>query len=466
MVGGQGDLHHRANHDLVVAHDGLLERGRNREDGGFARVDDGGEILHVQHAHVRDGEGAARHVVGCEFAGARLVGQGFRLGVELSHAQFVRAADDRHDQPLFQRDGQAEVDAAVPAHALAVGGAIDGGELLQAQHHGLRDEIGDGERRALFFEPGAELNQVGHVHLDSDEEMGGGDDALGEALRDDLAHLAHRLGSFRQRPLHIRHRDPARVTGAFQGQQVEFFLGRKLLRSRRDADARVTLGLQIRPHVLLHHASFRSRTADRRRVNDTVRRQPRRARADRETTWARRAWPPAAPGRARRRPVARRRWFGLASMPVPAAGAGASVLRGVGEGAGKATSGTASPVWPRNPTGLCTGTLTPGWTRIFSSVPASKLSTSMTDLSVSTVNRMSPFGDGVAFLFQPFDDGALLGHLPELGHDDRRSHRQPYRMALAASRISATFGRNAASRMCDCGAMPLRAPTRLTGASR
>jgi hypothetical protein len=39
---------------------------------------------------------------------------------------------------------------------------------------------------------------------------------------------------------------------------------------------------------------------------------------------------------------------------------------------------------------LCTGTLTPGGTAILISVPSVKLSTSMTDLSVSTVKRMSP----------------------------------------------------------------------------
>ena len=75
-------------------------------------------------------------------------------------------------------------------------------------------------------------------------------------------------------------------------------------------------------------------------------------------------------------------------------------------------------------------------------------------------------GDLVAFLLEPFDDGALFGHLTELGHDDGGSHGLPHRMALAAARMSLTFGRNAASRMCDCGAMPFLAPTRLTGASR
>src|SRR5581483_2075854 len=62
-----------------------------------------------------------------------------------------------------------------------------------------------------------------------------------------------------------------------------------------------------------------------------------------------------------------------------------------GAGAGAVTAGIASPGLPRKPTVLCTGTFTPGGTTIFSRVPASKLSTSMTDLSVSTENRMSPF---------------------------------------------------------------------------
>ena len=45
-------------------------------------------------------------------------------------------------------------------------------------------------------------------------------------------------------------------------------------------------------------------------------------------------------------------------------------------------------------------------------------------------------GDLVAFLLEPFDDGAFFGHLTELGHDDRGSHGVPYRMALAAARMS------------------------------
>jgi len=65
-----------------------------------------------------------------------------------------------------------------------------------------------------------------------------------------------------------------------------------------------------------------------------------------------------------------------------------------GRGGDAVTVGMGSPGWPRKPTVHCTGTLTRGGTTIFRSVPASKLCTSMTDLSVSTVNRISPLATG------------------------------------------------------------------------
>ena len=51
--------------------------------------------------------------------------------------------------------------------------AVHRGKLLQRQHHRLRDEVGDRVRRALLLELGAELHEIGHIHLDRDEEMRG-----------------------------------------------------------------------------------------------------------------------------------------------------------------------------------------------------------------------------------------------------------------------------------------------------
>ena len=85
-------------------------------------------------------------------------------------------------------------------------------------------------------------------------------------------------------------------------------------------------------------------------------------------------------------------------------------------------AGIGSPGLPRKPTVLCTGTLTPGATTIFNQRAFFKLSTSITDLSVSTVKQHVTLGDFVAFLLEPFDNGAFFGHLTELRHDDWRGH--------------------------------------------
>ena len=99
-------------------------------------------------------------------------------------------------------------------------------------------------------------------------------------------------------------------------------------------------------------------------------------------------------------------------------------------------------------------------------MPASKLSTSMTDLSVSIVNRMSPLATGSpSFLSQPtMEPSSVIW--PNFGMMIGVAMASVQRIETAAATTSLAFGRNAASRMWDCGAMPFFAPTRLTGASR
>ena len=72
---------------------GFLQRAGHGEDGALAGIDDRGEVLHVEHAHVGDGEGAAGHLVGRELAGAGLVGEFLGARVQLGQRQFVRVAD-------------------------------------------------------------------------------------------------------------------------------------------------------------------------------------------------------------------------------------------------------------------------------------------------------------------------------------------------------------------------------------
>ncbi len=69
---------------------GLRQGAGDGEDGAFAGIDDGGEVLHIQHAHVGDGERAAAHLVGGELAGAGLVGERLGARADFQQRQFVR----------------------------------------------------------------------------------------------------------------------------------------------------------------------------------------------------------------------------------------------------------------------------------------------------------------------------------------------------------------------------------------
>jgi hypothetical protein len=84
-----------------------------------------------------------------------------------------------------------------------------------------------------------------------------------------------------------------------------------------------------------------------------------------------------------------------------------------------------------------------------------------------------PLRDRIPLLLQPLQNGAFLRELTRLRHGYRMRHdigppvrvtRMPaQRIRRAAATMSWACGRNAASRMWDCGAMPFFAPTRMTG---
>ena len=80
----------------------------------------------------RDRERAAAELLRLQRAGMRGLGEAPHLGVERVSVEFVRAVDDRDDEPLLGLDGDAEV-VAVEQHELAV---LDAGvelrELLAA----------------------------------------------------------------------------------------------------------------------------------------------------------------------------------------------------------------------------------------------------------------------------------------------------------------------------------------------
>ena len=279
MIHRQGHLHDLADDNLVVANHGLFQGAGDGENGAFAGVDDGAEVLDVQHAHVRDRERAAGHFVRRQFAGARLVGELLGGGANFRHRQLAGIANHRHHQTAFDGDGEAEIHLTVPACGLAIGAAVHTGEFQQAKHDGLRDEIRDRVRRTGGFELVAIGNQVGHVHAHRAIEMRLRDDALREPLADDLAHLAHRFRLLGHGALHFGGGDAATIANG-NSQHIQIFLRSQFFGRRTDAQFVVTARFQILLHIALDDAALRTGTFDGFRINHATLGQHRRPRAD------------------------------------------------------------------------------------------------------------------------------------------------------------------------------------------
>lgn len=63
MVVGESEVHHGADLDFAVDGDGLLVDRMETEHGGLGKVDNGSAHEGAEDAAVRDGEGAAGHVL-------------------------------------------------------------------------------------------------------------------------------------------------------------------------------------------------------------------------------------------------------------------------------------------------------------------------------------------------------------------------------------------------------------------
>ena len=202
--------------------------------------------------------GRSAHVVGAEATGARLFDERLRALAQFGKRQRVGVANNRDNQALVEVHRDAEMHPAIPAHAPAVGRAVDGGVFLQRQDGGAGDEVGDGIAGAAGIEAGANRDDLGHVDFDGDVEVRRGDHAMGETLGDDLAHLAHRLRLLGDRPLDVGDFEALRSVFRPQGDEVEVFLGRQRLGGRADAQVLIVVGLEIGLDVTLDDAAFRT----------------------------------------------------------------------------------------------------------------------------------------------------------------------------------------------------------------
>ena len=148
MVAGQRHGHHRTHDDLAVAGDGPILDRADREDRRLRRVEHGDELLDAVHAEVGDREGAALEVFGPELAAAGSLHQVDAGRGDLRDRAPVAAADHRHDEPVGDRDREADVGARVALDRLAGEACVDGAVAHQRGGARLREDVGQRRLRA------------------------------------------------------------------------------------------------------------------------------------------------------------------------------------------------------------------------------------------------------------------------------------------------------------------------------
>ena len=203
VVEREGDVAHRLDRERVgaVGHlDDLrpfLDRA-DAHDRDLRLVDDGRREERAEGAVVRHRERAARDLVRHELLGARPRGQVVRGPREAHEREVVGAPDDRHDEAPVESDGDAEVHLAVVHDVVAHDRGVHERARLQRRDRRLEDEGQVRQFRAVLLLEAAlhaiaQFRDPGVVDLEDGRDVGRRLLRLDHALRDLLAHRAHRL---------------------------------------------------------------------------------------------------------------------------------------------------------------------------------------------------------------------------------------------------------------------------------
>src|SRR5215218_6913358 len=250
VVSREGELHDAHGHDLLVLEDGALDDAAHGDYRGLRRVDDRGEALDAEHAHVGDGEGAALVLLGLQPAFAGALGEILGGRGDGGEGLVGRVPYDGRYEALLQGYRHRQVHLLVQLDPLRGPEGVQVRVVPEGQRAGLHDEVVDGELYPLLLELLVELlaQRYEVVHLDLGSRVVVGDLLLGlrHPLADDPTHPARfdELGP----------RRPGRL-GRGLGSRSSF--GRLGLRG-----ASVGPGvspLQGGPHVALDDAAGRAR---------------------------------------------------------------------------------------------------------------------------------------------------------------------------------------------------------------
>ena len=196
MVVGQGEVHHRADHDLTIDDDRAILDFVHSQNAGLRRVEDRRGHQGTVNPTVRDGEGATLHFGHAEFAVARpqaQFGDGLFDGGE---PHLVGVAHHRNHKAGGGADGHAHMDEVFVNQIGAVDFGVHLGDFGQGvgasfdeeRHEAKFDAVLLFKQRFVFV---AQVHHGGHVDLVIGGQHGGGVLRVFQAPRDGLAQAGH-----------------------------------------------------------------------------------------------------------------------------------------------------------------------------------------------------------------------------------------------------------------------------------
>src|SRR5712691_5740839 len=136
--------------DAIAVGHGLRDDAADRDDAGLGRIDDGGELIDVEHPKVRDAERRAGVLLRLQAPGLGTPRQLARLRADLPQALQVRIADYRRDEPVLDRDRHPDVYLVPVADVILLEPGVAGAMLDEGQRHGFDDDVVERDLPAFF----------------------------------------------------------------------------------------------------------------------------------------------------------------------------------------------------------------------------------------------------------------------------------------------------------------------------
>ena len=193
MIVGQGQVHHRTRHNLTIAHHRPVLDRMHTQNRALGRVQDRRRKHRAVDAAVADAEGAPLQIGDGQAIGLDLLGKSGNGLLDFIQLHAVGVAQDRHHQPLFTADGDADIVKIVQNDVIAVDAGIDVRKLFQRLYAGLDEEGHEAQRNAVALHEmlaltAAQLLDTGQIGLVEGRQHGGllagGHQALGNPLAD------------------------------------------------------------------------------------------------------------------------------------------------------------------------------------------------------------------------------------------------------------------------------------------